>query len=140
MGLQLPSSKQNAAAMQSMLEEIGQGHLLARAGTLSDADLDALLNQIATLDLPRAVRIFQTTFSSPSAESKVAKIDPLPESAVFSVLEADQPTLSTFKEAGLAAIKKGQVGVVLMAGGQGTRLGSSRPKGGLEESGGVDFD
>lgn len=59
------------------------------------------------------------------------------ERGVFAPLEAVeineiQSRGEEFKELGLAAIRKGEVGAVLLAGGQGTRLGLDRPKGTLK--------
>lgn len=58
------------------------------------------------------------------------------ERGVFAPLEAVEITeiearKDEFKEAGLKAVREGKVGAVLLAGGQGTRLGLDRPKGTL---------
>lgn len=59
------------------------------------------------------------------------------ERGVFAPLEAVElreieTRRDEFKETGLAAIRAGKVGAVLLAGGQGTRLGLDRPKGTLK--------
>jgi UDP-N-acetylglucosamine/UDP-N-acetylgalactosamine diphosphorylase len=61
------------------------------------------------------------------AEEK--KIEPLPENATSSILDSKAEDLNKWYEDGLKLISENKVGVVLMAGGQGTRLGSSAPKG-----------
>ena len=58
------------------------------------------------------------------------------ERAVFAPLDAVEVSEieargAEFKELGLKAIREGKVGAVLLAGGQGTRLGLDRPKGTL---------
>jgi len=56
-------------------------------------------------------------------------LEPLPESATASILDSKPEDIEKWYESGLDLIAENSVGVVLMAGGQGTRLGSSDPKG-----------
>lgn len=62
-------------------------------------------------------------------KSKEPSIEPLPSEASASLLEARKEAIDEWYESGLSLIADNKVGVVLMAGGQGTRLGSSDPKG-----------
>jgi len=63
----------------------------------------------------------------PPAETPV--VEPLPESATASILDSPGSSIQSWHDSGLDLIGKDEVAVVLMAGGQGTRLGSSAPKG-----------
>ena len=54
---------------------------------------------------------------------------PIPAECFGSALRCDEETLKMYEEVGLKAIVEGQVGVILLAGGQGTRLGTSTTRG-----------
>lgn len=69
------------------------------------------------------LQIFLNTSSEALAES----IKPLPPSNIESTI--NNPNLKEFETLGLDALSKNEVAIILMAGGQGTRLGSKDPKG-----------
>jgi UDP-N-acetylglucosamine/UDP-N-acetylgalactosamine diphosphorylase len=56
-------------------------------------------------------------------------MEPLPDSAMASILDSRNDEIQKWYESGLELIAENKVGVILMAGGQGTRLGGSEPKG-----------
>jgi len=115
---------------RKVYEDAGQGHLLQFWPSLSPSEQSALLTQLDSIDIKRVNRIHakaleveKTTIDGTSSEI----INPLPEDASSST--NDPAADSEWRNLGLRAIANGEVGVLLMAGGQGTRLGSSAPKG-----------
>ncbi|KAH7886064.1 nucleotide-diphospho-sugar transferase [Phlebopus sp. FC_14] len=110
----------------------GQDHLFTFWSKLTDTERDSLLNQLENLDVERVNTIYEKATTSEKAATDlnhtVDPIEPLPVGACESVLINPQ-TASQWRKRGLQAVADGQVGVLLMAGGQGTRLGSSAPKG-----------
>ncbi|KIK07267.1 hypothetical protein K443DRAFT_673533 [Laccaria amethystina LaAM-08-1] len=109
-------------------EASGQGHLLKFWETLSQDDQAKLTSQLDALNIERVNRIYSKAISSETAEVDPAdSIEPLPTGASESV--SDLKKNAEWRQTGLKAIARGEVGVLLMAGGQGTRLGSSAPKG-----------
>jgi UDP-N-acetylglucosamine/UDP-N-acetylgalactosamine diphosphorylase len=118
-------------SLQKRYEVAGQGHLLKFWPKLSESERKVLADQLDALDIERVNRIYEKAVS---AEAKAndpkatqAPIEPLPEAASESVTDAAKA--KEWRRIGLEAISRGEVGVLLMAGGQGTRLGSSAPKG-----------
>ncbi|KAH9829465.1 nucleotide-diphospho-sugar transferase [Rhodofomes roseus] len=112
-------------------EAAGQGHLLQFWPKLSESERASLLAQLDALDIDRVNRIYTRAVSSEKDKAENAgkdAIEPLPEDAADSVI-GDPAKEKEWRSIGLKAIAHGQVGVLLMAGGQGTRLGSSAPKG-----------
>ena len=57
------------------------------------------------------------------------KMQPLEEEMCRSIRDCGEDELETFRNVTLDHIAKGQIGVLLLAGGQGTRLGVPYPKG-----------
>ncbi|KAF5368609.1 hypothetical protein D9758_002201 [Tetrapyrgos nigripes] len=108
-----------------------QGHLFKFWPQLSESERKSLLDQLDALDIERVNRIYQKALSA-EAETNDPKgppvsIEPLPKGASESI--KDEAKQKEWRKIGLEAVSRGEVGVLLMAGGQGTRLGSSAPKG-----------
>ncbi|KAF2664119.1 nucleotide-diphospho-sugar transferase [Microthyrium microscopicum] len=109
-------------------ESAGQGQVFTFWDSLSSAEKGALYNQLKDID-PEHVNKLVKKVHEPKADSEGDSIEPLPTSATSSILDSKQEDLDKWYESGLKYASDNQVGVVLMAGGQGTRLGSSAPKG-----------
>jgi UDP-N-acetylglucosamine/UDP-N-acetylgalactosamine diphosphorylase len=117
-------------ALRARYDAAGQGHLFTFWPQLSESDRTTLAAQLEALDIERINRIYSKAVSAEQSASaaETGSIEPPPQGA------SDKVTPRSEKEAewratGLAAVARGEVGVLLMAGGQGTRLGSSAPKG-----------
>lgn len=111
----------NKTEIQNMLKEKGQEQLLRFENELSDSDRKDLYAQISGLDWD-----FERILSKHQAgDVKRGKIEPL------GALEIDEieARRTEFEAAGIEALKAEKIGAVLLAGGQGTRLGLDKPKG-----------
>ncbi len=100
----------------------GQTQLLNWYDTLTEREQDALLEQIADLDL-RLLDVFADYLNEGEAER--GTLAPLGALTLSEIAENREK----FDAAGLDAIRQGKVGAVLLAGGMGTRLGFEKPKG-----------
>ncbi|KMU79153.1 UDP-N-acetylglucosamine pyrophosphorylase [Coccidioides immitis RMSCC 3703] len=96
---------------------------LHRKGPALPSALDLRSHRINVL----ATRATQSQEASTGLGS--GKLEPLPDNATASILDSDPKALQRWYDEGLQLIAENKVAVVLMAGGQGTRLGSSAPKG-----------
>ncbi|KAF9426478.1 UDP-N-acetylglucosamine pyrophosphorylase [Podila epigama] len=137
LSIQTPKHVQHngaTASLQQIKERYnaaGQGHLLTYYDDLSAEEQAHLLEQLQELNVERVNRIHQkaTTCPSPMLNNQAALLAPLPEECFDSTLEASKDKTEEWRTIGLRQIAQNKVAVILLAGGQGTRLGSSAPKG-----------
>ena len=101
-------------------EKAGQGHLLAYFDELTGEEQVNLLDQIEKMDIT-----LLDLLKKDSKEVEKGVLEPL--GAV--TLEEIQQDKEEYLQLGTKAIQAGKVGAVLLAGGQGTRLGLDKPKG-----------
>jgi UDP-N-acetylglucosamine/UDP-N-acetylgalactosamine diphosphorylase len=107
---------------KTLLETHGQGHVLRFWETLTQTTQAKLLKQIASLDFASIERMKQM-LTQKAATTALA--DPLaPE-----VVEFTKTTHAEAYVAGEKELRAGKVAVLLVAGGQGSRLGYDGPKG-----------
>lgn len=99
----------------------GQEHLLQYYDELSEQDQEALLTQFEQINFNLLKRL-DKHFNEVEEE----KIEPLLGAMTIEQIEKESEEL---RKIGIKAIQNYEVGCVLLAGGQGTRLGSDNPKG-----------
>ena len=110
-----------------------QEQVFAFYDDLSVPEKAALYEQLSSFDPEHINQITDRALNPPKPKDeekdKESGLEPLPDSALASILDSKTEDIEKWYESGLDLIAVNKVGVVLMAGGQGTRLGSSAPKG-----------
>lgn len=120
------------SALRARLEPFGQERLLAFWDELDEAGRRKLASQIADIDFELIASLFQGDKEQPDWHALARRAEP-PE-AVRLVERNSGGRLSLgftpaeARAAGEAALRAGQIGVLLVAGGQGSRLGFEKPK------------
>lgn len=116
--------------LQDTFNKAGQSHLYQYYDKLSNTEQVEFEKQLSTIDDPiRLVNTVKDAISFSSSAGSTKKLTQLPAEQTESTLDTPKETIDKWFDLGLAAIANNEVGVLLMAGGQGTRLGSEDPKG-----------
>lgn len=117
--------------VKQSLERAGQSHILHFWPELGDVDRDTFLKELSQLDLKGLKEHCEgaaRAATSPSA-SLDQHLEPVPPESIGSVRKSEPECLLEWEDEGLLQISGNRVGVLLLAGGQGTRLGVQYPKG-----------
>jgi UDP-N-acetylglucosamine/UDP-N-acetylgalactosamine diphosphorylase len=112
----------------------GQEHLLAFWDTLAPPEQQSLARQIEAIDFDLIRRLFEGRDRQGDLAELAARAEPPPAIRLDSrrrtpCAEADDTRRVPPTARGIEALRSGQIGTILVAGGQGTRLGFDRPKG-----------
>ncbi|KAM5148353.1 UDP-N-acetylhexosamine pyrophosphorylase isoform 2-T2 [Mantella aurantiaca] len=118
--------------LRQRVSKAGQSHVLQFLDELPENQRSHLLEELKDLDFVELNGFFRRAmeaFSASSSQEKVdARMEAVPQEVLGSVTR-DQQHLQQWEAQGLNQIADGKVAVLLLAGGQGTRLGVSYPKG-----------
>lgn len=110
--------------LKEQYEAAGQGHVFQFFQDLSTAEQESFLQQLSKIQVAEVTEVGKKALSG---ETQTAcQFEPLPQEVIG---DATSELREEWYKQGLELISKNQVAVILMAGGQGTRLGSSDPKG-----------
>ncbi|TKA33211.1 hypothetical protein B0A50_00764 [Salinomyces thailandicus] len=117
--------------LRESYEKAGQDQVLSYWDDLKPEEKGRLYSQLYPIDPEHINKIADKAINPPKEEAEQQKpeLDQLPESVTTSTIDSEQGDIQKWYESGVDLIAENKVAVVLMAGGQGTRLGSSAPKG-----------
>ncbi len=112
------------AELKAKVEKYGQAQIMSNYSNLSDELKKELEEQIERIDFEKSNKLFEQTKQEVSFENDV--IEPI---SYIDKEKLSNEEYSKYLKLGEDAIKAGEYSIVTMAGGQGTRLGHSGPKG-----------
>ena len=120
-------SSQSLVDLKLKLESHGQGHVLQFWDKLSASEQQSLFEQLNKTDFDQLASLF----SAVSEGNHWAELAARAEAPPAITLEdfADAKSRDAARTVGLEAISAGKVAMIVVAGGQGSRLGFNHPKG-----------
>lgn len=122
--------------MKTKLQAFGQEHLLTYWDALAPFERECLARQIEQIDFALLADLYRDR-DKPVELLRIVDRAGDPPAYKFSTVPSDTPpcraeisiTAREATEAGQAALQRGEVAAIVVAGGQGTRLGFPHPKG-----------
>ncbi|GJQ67288.1 mmy [Trypoxylus dichotomus] len=121
----------NVRDLENKLAMYGQSHLLNFYDELGEEERKAFINELTAIDFEESNLLFENAIATMAAdvEKLDSRVEPISQTHFASKTESNKENLDLYYQHGLEEISQGHVGVLLMAGGQGTRLGVCYPKG-----------
>ncbi len=110
--------------VKKILSKYNQEHLIQFYSELTEKQKSDLLNQILKIDFEEILNLYEE--AKLEVLNSTENIEPLDYSIKADFTKSEKKQLTSL---GIKAIKSGKVGVITLAGGQGSRLGFSGPKG-----------
>lgn len=109
--------------IKTILEKYGQQHLISFYNELTEDEQEKLLKQIENIDFELVTKLYEEKHSLSNVNDI---IEPLPYVDKLKLSDAE---IGSYTKLGEQAIRNGELAFATLAGGQGTRLGHSGPKG-----------
>ncbi len=109
------------------LRPFGQEHLLVFWDTLDSTQQDSLARQIEAIDFAELRRLYDGRNEQGNLQELASRAEPPPAFRLDAAKNPFRPEEA--RRRAVEALAAGQLGVILVAGGQGTRLGFDHPKG-----------
>ena len=123
----------NKSELETLLRPHNQLHVLQFWDELDAAGREQLAQQVASIDFDLLDSLFRDEIDQPDWAELARQASPPPAVRLHERAPgATNPlniTVEAARRTGVAALEAGEVGVILVAGGQGSRLGFEKPKG-----------
>lgn len=124
-----PTLPPNRDQLAVRLKPFGQEHLLRFWDELDDSGRHQLARQIEAIDLPQIAALVQQGAAGQDWAALSRRAEPPPAVRLTDRQRGGRFDSSEARRRGTEALAAGKIGVLLVAGGQGSRLGFDHPKG-----------
>ncbi|XP_049821734.1 UDP-N-acetylhexosamine pyrophosphorylase-like protein 1 [Aethina tumida] len=117
--------------IQQLLEEYNQTHILKYWNELDNKDKKDFLNSLSEISFGSINSMFTAALNSLKVDVKQLNdfINPIPHDQIEVANNVSKDVLQKYRQCAYKEISENKIGVLLLAGGQGTRLGVKYPKG-----------
>lgn len=121
----------SAEYYRKVVKECNQEQIFRYYDELDETERESFLTQLKKINFEQVNALFKKANDActEGSEKVDARMQPIPADHFGSEQNADPEEVLTYRNLGLKEISKGHVAVLLLAGGQGTRLGVTYPKG-----------
>lgn len=115
--------------VQARAKAYGQDHIFAFLNKLTDGEQEKLFQQASSVDFELVKHLYEDLVKRPRSSAVDPRgLEPAPVIGLPQT-QAEKDRCVEARKAGEDALHKGRIGCFMVAGGQGTRLGLSGPKG-----------